>query len=446
VNQYRLSLGGLPVNIFDLLMILGCVAALLRPRSSTRFIRTERIHPVVWWSFILFGLAFVGGLIGATYNGAAPRHIITAIRNFIAAPMALYLAYFLTGTFKSSRQYLYWLVLAGLGASFMIMVFFTGKAESRMPGQDVTSIRAVAYVSAYAGLAACLLFYSMAAGMRLFVTVVGLVLLGICLIGQCGTLSRSDWLALTSGVIATLLILPKEARVRSLVRVAVAVPIIAVSLYAGLYGASRVTGRDMFDRMQTRLLSMLPGYNPGENNKAWSTRLPGTFRELRKFVTTPIIGGGFAIDDTAEMEGTLYSGLRHNTWTSTLAETGLLGFAAFATMTFGMGFAGWRMVRDRLDKTTVLIGAMGFVTCIYYFIYGNSTMTFNQVRWGIPLFVMAGVVLRTRAMQLECKRQMAADQDLIEQFGSAAVAIAADPTLFAIGEEQPLFGNWYQPS
>src|SRR5688572_11252513 len=96
VNQYRLEIGGLPINVFDGLIIFGTLIALLRPRSSAGFEPTDRTHPALWWIIGLFAVALIGGLIAATGNGALARNVITTMRNFLAAPAAVYLAYFLT--------------------------------------------------------------------------------------------------------------------------------------------------------------------------------------------------------------------------------------------------------------------------------------------------------------------------------------------------------------
>jgi hypothetical protein len=61
---------------------------------------------------------------------------------------------------------------------------------------------------------------------------------------------------------------------------------------------------------------------------------------------------------------------------------------------------GKRMITDRFDKTSMVVGALGATTGVYYIIYGASTMSFNVLRPAIPLGIICGVVLRTRVMQL----------------------------------------------
>ena len=439
VNEYRVNIAGLPANIFDFMLVIGCGIGLLRSRRST----TERLHPAILWMMVFFALALIGGLIGGSTNGATTRQVITMLRNFVAAPLALYMAYSLTGSFKAGRLYLYASILAGLGVSVMIVLFFREKATDAVR-TEVTNIRAVAYVATYAGLAACLLFYTLASNIRLLPIIPSLACLGVCFVGQFTTLSRSDWLSTVVGLGAAFVMLPKSARASSFARAVVAVPVLIASLYVGLYAGSRLTGKDMFTKMHDRVLSMLPGDHPGVKAKAWDTRLPGTFAELRMWASSPLIGGGFGIQDTAEMDPMVTGGLRHNTWSSTLCETGILGFTAFAIMVGSMIVCGWRMNRDQMDQTTVLIGTMGVICGCFFLVYAFATMSFNQVRQGLPLFVMAGVVLRTRAMQLDAKRQLAEDQAYLDQY--AAVEEPFPGEAMPAPMDEPVFGNWYQPN
>ena len=129
INTYRLNIFGMPANPIDGLIIFGFLFALIKPQNPATFIRTERMHPAVTWMLALFVVGALGGLLGATMNGANNRQIITSMANFLAAPAALYLAYFLTNNVKSSRWYLYICLLAGLIVSFMIVVFFKEKTE-----------------------------------------------------------------------------------------------------------------------------------------------------------------------------------------------------------------------------------------------------------------------------------------------------------------------------
>ena len=440
INTYRLNVFGMPANPMDGLVALGFVIALIKPQGRS-FIRTDRMHPALLWMLGLFVLATLGGMVGASYNGATTRQIITCLRNFLAAPAALYLAYFLTNNVHSSRRYLYLAMLAGVVVSFMIVVFFKEKTETRTFG-EINQVRAIAYISTYAGLAVGLLFYSLAAGLRLLPLVLAWGVMGACIVGQFATLSRSDWLSCWAGMAAAFLLLPKSQRIKSLGRAAFAIPVLVVSLIIGMHFGSQVSGKDLFKRFKERTISMLPGEYQGVRTKAWDTRLPGTKQELRLFAQSPLIGGGFAIHDTPQAENALNPGLRHNTWTSTLAETGILGFAAFAIMAGSMIVVGRRMVRARTDQTTVLIGAFGVITAIFFIFHGLATMSFNQVRWGLPFFITCGVMLRTRQVQLQLIQQAEAEHALEQQ---AAEGYEFAPDGYGGGAaHQPALENWYQ--
>jgi len=444
VNNYRLYIAGMPLNVFDGLVVIGFIFAMVRPRGSANYVRTQAMHPALLWMLGLFVLATFGGLIGGASNGASNRQVITSLRNFLVAPAALYLGYFLIANINSSRRMLYLHVAAGLLVSFMIVVFFKNKTETRT-FSHLNDARAVAYISTYAGLAVALLFYSVSSGVKLLPLLLAWAAMGVCIVGQFATLSRSDWLAAMAAVMAAFVLLPKEQRVRSALRAGIALPVLLASLWVGMYLGTQVSGKNMFKSVHEKMLSMLPGDRPGVKIKAWDTRLPGMLREVRKFAESPLIGGGFAIADTPQMEGQYYVGLRHNTWTSTMAETGLFGFSAFALMIGSMIVVGWRMVRARTDQTTVLMGALGVSTACFFIVHGAATMSFNQMRWGLPLFVTAGIVLRTRQMQLALLEQAHAEQAYLdEQAGAHDYSMVPDGDGNGAAGHEPAFGNWYQ--
>ena len=444
VNKVRLEVGGLPISIMDGAVILCAIGALLRPRSTAGYYKTDRTHPVFWWVMGLFMLGLIGGMVGAMWNGATSRQIITCIRNYAAAPAALYAAYYLTANFKSAKWFLYLQVLAGVIASVMIVLYFQAKTET-VREVNVIGIRAVMFVSAYAGLAVALLFYSLSANLRLMPLLLALAAIGICLVGQFATLSRSDWVACIAAVGVTVMLIPRERRMLSLGRMALATPFLIGSIILGLYFGSKITRKDLFDTMSKRLVTLLPGDHAGApKSKAWDTRLPGILKELEIWAGSPIIGGGFGVHDTSIASPYTTEGLRHNSWTSTLAETGLIGFAAFSLMTGACAYCGLRLVREGTDRYMVLIGVLAVATASYEVTHGLATMSFNQVRWGLPLFVMSGVALRMRAMQLTHQRLLAEEQVYWEQNPELWAAAPADVHGTGYVFEEPVFGNWYQ--
>ena len=78
-----------------------------------------------------------------------------------------------------------------------------------------------------------------------------------------------------------------------------------------------------------------------------------------------------------------------------------------AVLCLGQIVLGWRMVKLRIERGFVYIGALGVITGVYYFFHGMATMSFNQMRFAIPLAITCGVVFRSRAMQLALAHQYA---------------------------------------
>jgi hypothetical protein len=152
--------------------------------------------------------------------------------------------------------------------------------------------------------------------------------------------------------------------------------------------------------MEKRVISILPGEHDGVAS-ASATRLVGTMQELKFWSESPVWGKGFGIQSTNALGDweAFAAGFRHNTWTSTLAETGLLGFAGMILLCLGQIVVGARMVRARVDRRAVLVGAAGVVTGTHFIVHGLCTMSFNVLRVAIPLALTFGVVMRVRAIE-----------------------------------------------
>ena len=400
----RIPLGSFPVNINDWLIVAALLTTLF-PKGQ-HFFETERTHPALIWAIGLFLLALMGAGFGAVTNGATARQISTTARNLVEVPILAYLGYRLIPRPSSAVAMCYILIFAGIGASASIFLAFKGGAEELTTGTDITTVRVIQYVTNYGMIAAAMLLFSIGSGVRpLFRAWIALPLAAFCFLGPFATLSRSDWLAIVASLVTAVAIMPKY-RVSSKVFFSILFSLVmGVALMGAIFMASSLTGKDVGAKMMTRLESLLPGDYEGVKVKAWDTRTSGSWEEIKLWVKSPIIGGGFGIQDTHLENELLANGARHNAWTSTLAESGLIGFSAFLIVCVAQIVVGRRMIRDHLDRGTVLIGGLGVITGVQFIIYGYCTMSFNQVRWAIPLALTFGTVMRCRMMQLTVLRQ-----------------------------------------
>ena len=397
--RYRIEVG-FPVSVFDALMGLGVIVGLLNRRGA---FYSDRTHPLLYWTLGLFAAATIGGAIGGFTSGTELRWVLTAMRNLVTMPMCVLIGYCCLTDPKAASRYPYLQVWAGVGTALTVLIFFRSRAAESTTS-DINLLRAVAYVTNYAGLAATLLLFAIIGRIQLLPLWLAVPLCGLCFLGQLAALSRSDWLATAAGVLAIYFLLPSFRPRGKLVAAMIGPPLIAVFIWIGLFVASAVTGRDFEKEMYNRVVSMLPSQQRAfRETKAWDTRLNAILLELSWWSDSPVIGNGFGIEElkARNLRRSEIEGLRHNTWTTTLAETGVIGFAAMASVVFGCIVIGRRLVRERLDRTSVLIGALGVITGSHFFFHGLSTMSFNQMRWAIPLGVIFGVVLRARAMQLQ---------------------------------------------
>ena len=405
VLVHRVQVAGVPLNIYDGLLAVGLLVVLFRRRNKPTYFRTDREHPALAWIIALFAAAVAGGVLGWVWNRTDPYFALRTLRNLVGLPVSVVLGYFLIANLKVSGRIVYLHVIAGVGVAILIIGYFviTGRAVATTIGgaAGVDPLRTVEYVSNYAGLAGTLLLYTIVSGVRLFRHPLGVILAALCFAGQGATLSRSDWVATLAGIGAVVLLLPRGQRMHAAIKGVAALVVLTVFLLVGVFTFDRVTGHDLSGALVQRVGTVLPGDAFGlGREKAWATRLPGMIRELQLWGKSPLTGQGFGIHDVQVG----YSGLRHNTWTSTLAETGVIGFSAMALVIGSLIVVGGRMVRDAFDRASVWVGALGYVAGFHFLFHGLTTMSFNTLRWAIVLGVICGLVLRTRAIQLAMMR------------------------------------------
>jgi len=397
--RYRLDVGGVPINVLDVLTFLGL---LLLPLRRHKMFVTNRFHPLMRTALVLFALMTLCGLIEALLNGCPIYVVGEDARNLLALPAAAILGYYYIVNIGSPMWYGWVQVVGGFCAATLILTFFYTRPADVATYSDINLYRTVDYVAAYAGIAAALLAYSIASGIRLLPTAAALALAGFCLVGQFATLARSDWLATLAAIVMAGAILPRGKRLVSAVRFALASAILCASIAMALYLASHLSGQDFFAKMGRRVGTLLPSDRSGEAPKAWVTRVGGSLEELRLWLHNPLTGNGLAIQalDAPSVSESVRSGFYHDTWTSTLAQTGLLGFAAMAAVVGGCIVVGRRVIRDEVDYSFMLVGALAVATGSFFAVEGLTSYSFNQQRWAIVLGMTFGAVLRVRAMQL----------------------------------------------
>lgn len=423
VLENRIQIAGMPVSIFDGLLAFGLLLVLLRRSQSARVFRADRVHPAQTIAVLLFLLGTVAGVIGSILGEYDPRRSIPETRDFLSLPLSMIIGYSLLANLRSAARFPYAQALAGLCTAVLIMAFFTDRAQQMSSDSGLDMLRSLEYPASYAGIAGCLLLYAVVSGHRLFPPWLGVVFLGVCLVGQAATLSRSDWLATGAALIWTYTLLPRERRGSSLTKAAIAIPIIVVFLWAGIYATSQLTGTDFGASISARAATMLPGNEDTTSRRAWDTRMPGLTGEFAMWLQSPLWGQGIGVQSMEEQRTGVMMGYHHNSWTSTLAQTGLLGGTAAAIAIFGTIVVGRRMIRANTDRGSTLLGALGTIAACYFLVLGMSTGAFGSLRSNILIGLIIGMTLRARAMQLTqirlAREEQPMEQPIDPGFGGA---------------------------
>src|SRR5258706_1339549 len=363
----RIYISGLPINVMDAATAIAFVVALIGSFSRNRRAEGLVTQPAFTATMILAFLALVGGSIGAARVRSPLYAFASEIRNFASLPISMFIGYHFLKTPRSSLRFSYVHVISGVLTAALILIFCLGKSAEEANRIAIDQVRALQYVSWYAGLAVALLMYTVLnPQVRMLPTPLAVLLICFCFVGQFGTLSRSDWISATATLMTVPFLLPKARRGMRVLGFALAVPVLMICLLLGVSFASRFVGRDISERLTQRVMTLLPGRGDDEygHSKAWDSRLPGAKRELELWVESPVIGNGFGytIGRGLESEGVAFF---HNVWTSSLAMLGLVGFGTYATPVIASIVVGRRMVRQAVDKGSMLIGGIGVTGGVY---------------------------------------------------------------------------------
>lgn len=397
VLTYRVILGGVPINIFDGLLALGGVVVLARVIGRPRGDATWRMPTGVTVTLLVYLGVTVAAVAAGVLDENPAYAMFAAARNFLTIPIAGAIGFYAPRQLADFDRFMRVLVLAGVGVAALVLIFFGTRGTSLRPSDTIDVVRGVQYVSNYATLGLCVLVAAVLRGTPLVSTPLSLGLAGLCFVGQMATLSRSEWLACLAAMASTVVATPSRKRARAAVLLAATVSTMVVALYAGLVLASSISNRDWVELIEDRTMSVVPGPRSASDRKAWDTRVPGATRELELWAESPLWGRGFGIQEADELRLRSGAGFRHNTFTSIMAETGVLGLLA-VLFTFGTMFRqGWRLTRHP-DRGVALMGTLGITAVAFYSVLGMSTMSFNQMRFAIPLAMIYGLVARCAVM------------------------------------------------
>jgi hypothetical protein len=407
--DYRLEVGGFPLNVLDGLVALVFLKQIVT--SGRKKFRTDRTHPLLYWSLGLLSAAIFLGMAGAAMGGAPVRQYVTVLRNLTTLPVAIFIGYTLATTPRSARTITYvWMICSVLSA--LSLLFLVGETTEVLKSttSSFDQLRRIRY-GGDAGLAAAgMLAFAAIAGVRLFPTWLSIALLVICTLGTFSPPHRGAYVTGIMMFLFSTLVMPRVRWGRRLGMAAVGIVFLGATLLGGALVVTQVTGRDFNDYIvNKRLKALNPFYNEETKTTVTGTRLPGILAELRLWSESPLIGKGFAVSARFQAEAGIDLGMNHNVWTAALCESGPIGLAAYLVPIFGTMVVGYRMWRDQTDRDTALLGALAAIVGFVAFLWGSLSLSINQQRLAILVGLMFGIAFRCRAMQLTLQRQQLYD-------------------------------------
>jgi len=139
--QYRIDVG-FPLNALDVLMMLLGLAATFASRA--RF-ETERAHRLLVWSIGLLITAAACGVVGGMVTGAPVRQYVTAIRNLLSLPLAIFIGYRFLKTPASAKPVTYLLLACSVASALALLFLVRETSEGIAGGKSFDELRSVRY-------------------------------------------------------------------------------------------------------------------------------------------------------------------------------------------------------------------------------------------------------------------------------------------------------------
>jgi hypothetical protein len=406
---YRIDLFGMPINILDGLIAVGTVMAVFK--FGKREYATETTHRGLTWCVSLLVAATVCGAAMGFITEVEPRQLALMSRNVLNLALAMLIGYCAVSNLTGALRAGYVLLLSSLASAANTLVFMRETAadiSTSAQGETFQSLRTTNMGGDLGVVCAAFLAFCFVSGIGYVPLAAAVPVLLVAATASFSLPHRSSYLAAAVTMAYALLVLPPVRMGRRVGTTVLIGTLLGVTLLAGAAVYSRASGRDFQKFVETRVLSFLPDTDIGrKENRPWETRMPGIVAELKIWLSSPILGRGFGSQEVLARDVAAAYSFRHNVWTASLAEGGLPLFLGYVLPCVLCVVVGGRMVRDRFDRATFLVGAIAALHGVMMIMYCSTTMAVNQQRPAIPLGLICGLVLRTRQIQQAMLREYA---------------------------------------
>jgi hypothetical protein len=396
-TTYRLDLGGVPISFLDLFVALALIGALLKGPANQLLYPSSRTHPAMQAILACQFIAVIFGTTAGFLYGNPPKYIFSDLREYLAFPIFIIAGYNMLPNPKWAGRYAYFMLAMGVCGATMLLLNFGVNAEAAGL-HSLNLIRESTYNEAYAGIAAAGFAYLLLARISVLPNWLKIALSGYCAAGSAAPLTRSVWLATVMSFAALLLLVRREQRVITAIRMVVLSVGLFVCAVVSIHVASSMMHKDFGTILESRLETLDPFAETGIEGHAWDTRTGAYLPELNMWFNNPLMGSGFGAQWKAYLATGGEVAYKHNGWSSQLATCGIFGLAGNTMAMISLMVVGYRLARDRVDRGSVLIGIYGLLAGVQLFIFVLCTLIYtarNEMLYGI----ICGMVFRCRDMQ-----------------------------------------------
>ncbi len=399
---YQKSLGGIPLNMSDAVIVLWGAAwpfLMMRKQQDEPF----KI-PFVFWAALPLIICAVLAILGSTNPPGALKQTFRLVEWFLVLPI-LMTSLRPTENFWKLAALVFLLIPPLFALDGLVEVVMNGKSISSMigiphpiPSAEHSDIRHTFDISGRAGST-----FGGAQGLAMYLTmmmsiiigiiflspyksfrILGILALSACLVGMAVAKSRGGFIG--CGMAFLVLLLVSKPKFGMSV-------IIAGGIVAGL----AVIAFLIFYPWDGTIAGMIPG-----RKEAVLDRLIIWGRAIEVFFNNPVFGVGFGnFRDEVYATGGInlvvplgYESLHcHNTYLEVLTGTGILGFTSYITfliLCFSRLLKGWNE-RKGLPSDSFILGALGAMGA--YMTFGMVDMLFLQnMHFVLVTIIMLGMI------------------------------------------------------
>ncbi len=357
VLEHRLYMGSMPINIIDAVTVLTMFAVTLFQGKTAPIDQTKRNY--LWPVLAMWGLALTASGALGLINGADTYLVLQPIKWYLKMPMGMICGYYAVRNLTNARRLIKFMCFLSCILCFLVLLSFSSKGQAYDITGSFRELQTRAYYPRLPATIAIMLVYTTAVNPRFMLKTVAAVVLTLSIIAVGAQLWRTAMVSLAASIILSVIIIPKEYRVRAWKALFSSGKWIIAATLLGAVLSKTILSIDVAGIIMERFQGI------GDSDVSTMGRWEGAFSELKVWLSSTIIfGAGYGVVREMWYEEATTGVMGHNAITTTLARSGLVGLLALLYPLFVALRIGRKMIR-RMDPNIRAVGALTLAVALY---------------------------------------------------------------------------------